>query len=232
MILKSLSLPALLTITIIAMASQSSCRHKPDISYLRTGDLLFATSHPNADGLDQAINDVTQTSKHTDYTHVGIVEVDDEAVWVIHAAPIKGVTREPIESFLVDQNVVDAYRLVEEYREFIPDAIEKAHALLGLPYDYTYMLGSGGHYCSGFIYTIFEHYGVFDLEPMTFKDPRTGEFHKDWIDHYKEMGIEIPEGQPGCHPNGLAESAVLRFLNRVQESVANKPISFLPFGEY
>ncbi len=54
------------------------------------------------------------------------------------------------------------------------------------------------------------------LNPMTFKDPETGEFLPTWIEYYEKLGVEIPEGQPGCNPNGLASSDKLIRLGLVE----------------
>jgi hypothetical protein len=45
---------------------------------------------------------------------------------------------------------------------------------------------------------------------MTFKDPETGKFLPGWIKHYQKLGIPVPEGEPGCNPNGLASSDKLK----------------------
>ena len=50
---------------------------------------------------------------------------------------------------------------------------------------------------------------------MTFKDPLTGLFHDGWIEHYKNLGIEIPEGQPGCNPNDMSKNKKLKFITRL-----------------
>ena len=63
---------------------------------------------------------------------------------------------------------------------------------------------------------MFEKDALFELNPMTFIDPATGEFDKTWIAHYRKLGIPIPEGEPGCNPNGLAASDKLEFLGQFQ----------------
>ena len=195
-----------------------SCGRQIDDKSLVTGDLLFAgVRFDNQEDLSSAINEVTQTNKQTNYFHVGITEVHDDTVWVIHAAPGKGVCREQLGKFTDNSDVVDVYRLKDSYRSFISDALERSRALIGQPYDSVYIMGSGhGYYCSGLIFTLFEGYGVFSLEPMTFKDPQTGEFHPEWVEYYEKMGRAIPEGLPGCNPNGMAASPSLFFAGRLK----------------
>jgi hypothetical protein len=50
---------------------------------------------------------------------------------------------------------------------------------------------------------------------MTFKDPETGKFFPTWVDYYQKMEIEIPEGLPGCNPNGLAASEKLERVGKI-----------------
>jgi len=71
---------------------------------------------------------------------------------------------------------VIAYRLKKDWQKAIPAAIQKAHSMLGKPYNFSYVLSDTAHYCSEFIYLAFAADSVFKLEPMTFKDPKTGNF--------------------------------------------------------
>jgi len=41
---------------------------------------------------------------------------------------------------------------------------------------------------------------------MTFINPKTRKIDDFWISFYKKQNLEVPEGQPGCNPNGLAAS--------------------------
>jgi len=185
---------------------------------LKTGDILFRGSL-NSD-LSKAINAVTQTYKATQYTHMGIAEVVDSVVWVYHAAPGKGVCRELLTEFQdpegSESTVVGVYRLDEQFHDNIPLAIHCAKQLIGQSYNKTYILADEGYYCSEYIYHIWASDSVFQLEPMTFKKPGTDLFHEGWITHYNKLGIEIPEGRPGCNPNGMSASDNLVFVMFLQ----------------
>jgi hypothetical protein len=87
--------------------------------------------------------------------------------------------------------------------------------MLGKPYNFSYILSDTAHYCSEFVYLAFAADSVFTLEPMTFKDPATGNFPAAWAEYYQKMGLEIPEGQPGCNPNGMAASGKLKMLGEI-----------------
>jgi hypothetical protein len=184
---------------------------------LRTGDLLFCNS--TSGELSKAIDQATQTGKATHFDHVGVVEIQDDTVWVLHAAPKKGVCRETIGQFLTSEKgkiIVTAYRLKDNYLKAIPAAMIKAHSLLGEPYKCSYILKDRGYYCSEYIYKIFSADSIFTLNPMTFKDPKTSQLLSGWVDHYQKLGIPIPEGEPGCNPNGMAGSEKIYIVGIVK----------------
>lgn len=177
---------------------------------LQTGDLLFRETVSG--NLSQAIDQVTQTDKQTHFSHVGLVELKDDSVFVLHASPVGGTCRVRLEEFSHpegDSVYMVAYRLKEQWQSAIPEAIKKAYSLLGKPYNFSYVLSDSSHYCSEFVYLAFAANSIFELDPMTFKNPETGEFSPAWEKYYKNLGIEIPEGLPGCNPNGMAASEKL-----------------------
>ena len=199
------------------LAGLFSCTHPEPQIKLQSGDLLFREK--SSENISEAIDQVTQTSGETHFSHVGLVESTDTGVVVLHASPEGGTCMISINEFLHpkgDSVRVMAYRLKDEGQKAIPAAIQKAHSMLGKPYNFSYILSDTAHYCSEFIYRAFVADSVFRLEPMTFKDPKTGTFPAAWVEYYKKMGIEIPEGQPGCNPNGLAASSRLEKLGEIK----------------
>jgi hypothetical protein len=191
-------------------------RPEPQIK-LQSGDILFREK--SSENISEAIDQVTQTAGATHFSHVGLAEVSDNGVVVLHADPEGGTCIVSIQEFLHpkgDSVTVIAYRLKNEGQKAIPEAIQKAHQMLGKPYNFSYILSDSTHYCSEFIYLAFATDSVFNLEPMTFKDPATGTFPQAWIEYYQKMGIEIPEGKPGCNPNGLAASDKLERLGKIE----------------
>lgn len=184
---------------------------------LQTGDLLFCSS--TAGTLSKAIDQATQTTKKTHFDHIGIIEIQNDTVWVLHAAPEKGVCRETIGQFLTSEKekiTATVYRLKGIYLKSIPAAISKAHSLLGQQYNHSYILKDRGYYCSEYIYEVFAADSIFTLNPMTFKDTGTGQFITGWVNHYQKIGIPIPEGEPGCNPNGMAGSEKLEIIGEVK----------------
>ena len=212
------SLIALLLILLLSVFS-ANAQYGPDQLNidLQTGDLLFCGS--TSGELSKAIDQATQTKQSTHFDHVGIVEIRNDTVWVFNASPEKGVCCETIRQFLTSEKekvTATVYRLKDNYLKAIPAAVRKAHSLLGQPYNYSYIFKDQGYYCSEYIYEIFAADSIFTLNPMTFKNPQTGQFIAGWIDHYKKLGISIPEGEPGCNPNGMAASEKLEMVGELK----------------
>jgi len=206
-----------LILLFLSLAGLFACTHSETRIKLQSGDLLFREK--SSENISEAIDRVTQTSGATHFSHVGLVEVTDAGIVVLHAYPEGGTCIVSLKEFLhpkCDSVRVIAYRLKEEGQKAIPAAIQKAHLMLGKPYNFSYILSDTAHYCSEFIYLSFAADSVFKLEPMTFKDPKTGTFPAAWIEYYQKMGTEIPEGKPGCNPNGLAASEKLEKLGEIK----------------
>lgn len=185
---------------------------------LEAGDLLFRGVASG--NLSKAIDEVTQTGAETHFSHMGLVEKRGDSIFVLHASPEGGTCRVSLSEFLHpegDPVEVVAYRLKEKWQRAIPAALERAEKMLGKPYNNHYMLADTAYYCADFVYQAFATDSVFELNPMTFKDPRTGEFSAGWVDHYGKLGMAIPEGFPGCNPNGMAASGKLERLGIVLE---------------
>lgn len=191
-----------------------SCSQPNSKQKLQSGDLLFQGA--SSGKLSEAIDKVTQTGAATHFSHVGMVEVaDDGSVWVLHADVKGGTSRVTLADFLKpegDSIQTVLYRLKAPWQKTIDAALVKARTMLGLPYNFSYELSDSSHYCSEFIYKAFESDSVFKLNPMTFKDPATGDFYPTWVDYYARLGHAIPEGEPGCNPNGMAASNKLECL--------------------
>jgi hypothetical protein len=205
------------TFLFLSLANLFACTSPEPQIKLQTGDLLFREK--SSENISEAIDKVTQTSAETHFSHVGMVEVTDTGTVVLHAYPEGGTCIVSLNEFLhpkADSVGVIAYRLKEDWQKAIPAAIQKAHSMLGKPYNFSYVLSDTAHYCSEFIYLAFAADSVFKLEPMTFIDPKTGKFPAAWVEYYQKMGIEIPEGKPGCNPNGLAASEKLERLGKIE----------------
>ena len=204
-------------LVLISLAGLFACTQSDPKIKLQSGDLLFREK--SSENISEAIDRVTQTSGATHFSHVGLVEATDTGIVVLHAYPEGGTCIVSLNEFLHpkgDSVNIIAYRLKEVWQKAIPTAIQKAHSMLGKPYNFSYILSDTAHYCSKFIYLAFAADSIFKLEPMTFKDPKPGTFPAAWLEYYQKMGIEIPEGKPGCNPNGLAASEKLERLGKIE----------------
>ncbi|MGG1921165.1 YiiX/YebB-like N1pC/P60 family cysteine hydrolase [Chryseobacterium sp. NRRL B-14798] len=175
---------------------------------LKNGDLLFVTAKET--GLSGAINNVTQKQKTASFDHIGILQKEGLKMFVLHAAPKGGSQRQALKDFIKDQKEegqdVIVYRLKPEFRKAIPEAVKKANSMLGKPYNFNYILDENSYYCSDFVERAFRDEHIFKLEPMTFIDPKTGKTNTFWEEFYTKKNLKVPEGEPGCNPNGLAGS--------------------------
>lgn len=188
---------------------------KKEKAEFQDGDLLFikADSKP----ILSAINEVTQTDKKTTFDHVAIVQIYKGNPFVLEASSKYGTRRIPLTDFLDEQNTkVHLYRLNPEFTKYMMLIWHNAENLLNKPYNFSYIRNDSSYYCSDFIYTLFEEDKAFELNPMTFKDPKTNEFNSHWEKYYDSLAIEIPEGQLGCNPNGMAASPNLTFIRVVK----------------
>lgn len=184
---------------------------------LKNGDLLFVTAKES--GLSGAINNVTQKQKTASFDHIGILEKEGHHMFVLHAAPKGGSQKQDLKDFIKDQKEegqeIIVYRLKPEYQKIISGAIEKANSMLGKPYNFNYILDENSYYCSDFVERAFRDDHIFKLEPMTFIDPKTGKTNTFWEEFYTKKNVKVPEGEPGCNPNGLAGSEKLERINKL-----------------
>ncbi len=194
-----------------------SCTKKETI---KTGDVIFREPI-SINQLSEAINEVTQTQKVTNYTHMGICFIENDSVKVIHSDADLGVVIQSLNTFLKPSDSTkynaDVYRINDLKVSQATNVIHNAKALVGEPYNTTYIFEDEGYYCSEFVYEAFKDHQVFQLEPMTFKDPKTNKFHEGWVTHYKELNIEIPEGKLGCNPNGMANNKQLTLVESFRD---------------
>jgi hypothetical protein len=78
-------------------------------------------------------------------------------------------------------------------------------------------LKNGKWYCSELLYESFKeannNSAFFKLEPMTFKDPKTDTFFPAWVEYYKQLNAEIPEGEAGINPGLISRSSKIQIIN-------------------
>lgn len=196
---------------LVILLSQLCFAQKVETKNLKNGDLIFVGAEQ--ENLSGAINRVTQRDKKNSFDHIGLLEVEHDSIFVLHASSKNGSIRQNLKDFYDsqknNQNNLVVYRLKKENQKAIPLAIKTAKNMLGKPYNWSYILNENTYYCSDFIERAFRKSQIFTLEPMTFINPATGEIDNFWKDFYNKQGLEVPEGKLGCNPNGLAASEKL-----------------------
>ena len=185
---------------------------------LKEGDILFQDL--DKENIDDAIKKVTKTNLNYNFTHVGIVVKDSNELKVLEAITTS-VQLTSIETFLNRNQIngkskVVAAELNTQFKHLIKPAIEYGKTLVGLPYDKIYIIGDDNYYCSELLYVMFHKINSatnpFQLNPMTFKDPKTNKTLEFWDNYYKELNHTIPEGELGLNPNGMSVSSNITLL--------------------
>ncbi|MGJ1196579.1 YiiX/YebB-like N1pC/P60 family cysteine hydrolase [Sphingobacterium spiritivorum] len=214
--MKELLATICLFLTLTLSYAQNSDR-EITIGGIKNGDLVFVGAQQQ--DLSGAINRVTQTNQSVSFDHIGMIEMTEDSVFVLHASSSKGSIRQEIHQFFTEQqeggNALILYRLKDPFIFSIPAALKSAGTMLGRPYNRSYILNDSCYYCSDFIYRAFEKNQIFSLAPMTFINPETGKTDDFWKAFYTKQNLEVPEGQPGCNPNGMAASDKLYRLGRL-----------------
>ncbi len=195
---------------LLAGAGNSFAQSKTFV--FQVGDLLFQQS--DCGSFCEAINKVTDGINGLDFSHVGIVQMKDDKIVVLEAIRT-GVTETPIDEFL-DRNkdrfgnpLVVVGRLKPEFQHSVLTIEEESNNYLGKKYDRVFDINSDTYYCSELVYLLYHDangQSLFELAPMTFKDPETKKTFEIWVDYYNELNEEIPEGKPGLNPGSISRS--------------------------
>ena len=206
--------------------SCATAKGKPQLEMypdgLKNGDLIFVEAQ--VENLSGAINRVTQQTLAANFDHIGLVEVSEDAVFVLHASTKLGSAREELFDFYsknkANQQQMVIYRLRDAYQHTTAQALQEAKAMLGKAYNFSYILNDETYYCSDFIERAFRKGAVFEHIPMNFKNPNTGKIDDFWLGFYEKQQLEVPQDQPGTNPNQLAASEKLLRLGQLKWSAA------------
>jgi hypothetical protein len=113
-------------------------------------------------------------------------------------------------------------RMEEAQQPLIPAAIAELKTLLGSSYDDTYIEGDDRYYCSELVYEVFKRANqgkaLFQLAPMTYIDPDTGETFPIWEEYFAERNMAVPEGVPGINPGLMSRSPYVEIVHRFYQT--------------
>lgn len=205
-----------------ALTSEASDAIKTAYSFaLREGDLLFQDG--DCGSFCEAIEKVTNGFNGARLSHVGIVIQGAGNKFAVLEAVSKGVIETSIDSFL--NRSFDAEgnpkvlvgRLKPAKKELIRPAIKSALQHRGKAYDAVFDLNNDDFYCSELLYFAFKEANkntpLFQLRPMTYKDPATKETFPAWVDYFQKLNKPIPENQPGLNPGSMSRSIYLDIVH-------------------
>ena len=193
----------------------SSCLPKQKFE-LQEGDLLFQDL--DSSPLCDAIELVTPGYKDANFSHIGLLVLDNDTIKVLEAIPPKVVLTD-IKSFFnrsydtSGNSKIIAGRLKDEFQYTIKDAIIYAKSKIGIKYDEAFLMNNKSYYCSELIYEAFEKDSIFKLKPMTFLHPETNDTLTVWKNYYSKLGITIPQNEPGINPGIMSLSDKIEVIN-------------------
>lgn len=187
---------------------------------LREGDFLFQDL--NCGELCDAIEAVTEGINGKDFSHCGMVITINDTLMVVEAIG-DGVQLNSLSTFLARSGDTEALanttvaRLKSEFNPLIKKAKSFALDKIGQPYDSEFLLDNGKWYCSELLYEAFKvangNEDFFELAPMTYKDPNSGQFFPAWVSYYEALNTVIPEGKPGLNPGSISRSEKIEVIN-------------------
>jgi hypothetical protein len=209
-------------IVLILTLSMMACNSTKPIYQPQEGDILLQDLECGP--LCTAIKQVTFGMDSAEFSHIGLVQKVGEK-WMVLEAISDGVKYTALLEFVkrsVDENdnpKIWVTRLKNEYKPILPKVKKYASFYLGKTYDDAFLMENDKYYCSELLYEIFkkanDNKAFFELEPMTFKHPETGQFLETWMVYYEKLGIAIPEGEPGINPAGISRSNKLELVQKL-----------------
>lgn len=180
---------------------------------LQNGDFIF--QNLACGPLCEAINEVTKEVESQSFNHMGLIIFESGKPFVIEASGVE-VRKVSLDDFLLKSKEPHLIgRLIEKFQPSIDKAIAFAEKQLGVPYDETFLYDNGKYYCSELIYDAFKEalgQPLFALEPMSFNHPQSDSVLPEWLEYFQNLGMQVPEGELGCNPTGIANSSFLKIL--------------------
>lgn len=188
---------------------------------LKPGDMLFQDS--DCGPFCESIEKVTFGYKGSKFSHVGLVISNSINELIVLEAVTAGVVETPLKDFFnrsfdeKNNSKVVVGRIKPEYKNLIPKAISFAKSKKGLEYDEVFDISNNKYYCSELIYDAFKfaNYNkpIFELQPMTYKDPETNELFPIWKKYFEDLNVPVPEGEPGLNPGGMSTSSYIEIVH-------------------
>ncbi len=183
---------------------------------LQEGDLLFQDL--DSSPLCDAIELVTPGYNGANFSHIGLVVLDNDTLKVLEAIHPK-VMITNLDDFInrsFDKNgnpKVIVGRLKKEFTNSISNAVSYSKSKLEITYDEVFLINNETYYCSELIYEAFLNDSIFEPKPMTFLHPKTKDTLKVWKEYYSDLNTNIPEGNPGINPGIMSLSNKIEMVH-------------------
>ena len=207
-------------VCIFLIAFLWGCTRSKNNVNLKEGDLLF--QQLNCGELCHAIEAVTDGVNGKEFSHCAIVVNINDTLKVVEAIG-DNVQVNSIGNFLARSGDTlklkrtTIGRVKKEYEPLIHQATAFAKKQIGQPYDDEFLMKNNKWYCSELLYESFKDANkqsdFFELEPMTFKDPKTDEFFPAWVKYYQQLNAKIPEGKAGVNPGLISRSSKIQIIS-------------------
>lgn len=188
---------------------------------LKAGDLLFQDI--DCGPFCESIETVTSGIDGAEFSHVGLVVPNQQKDLVVIEAVSAGVVETPLDSFFMrsfdanNNSKVVVGRMKAAHAHLIPKAINFAKTKLGVAYDAVFDIANEQYYCSELIYYAFKEANndqpIFQLQPMTYKDPATQCIFPIWETYFNDLNVPIPEGEAGLNPGGMSTSPYIDLVH-------------------
>ena len=177
---------------------------------LKNGDLIFQLSGNSE--FSKAISEATACDGELDFSHVGIIFIDENNdKQVIEASPTEGVRIIPLADFKKLALKIDGKPALLVKRLIVDidfnEAIKRAKMLIGEEYDWWFLPNNDKIYCSELVYESFiDENGahVFSSNPMNFR-AKDGTMPLYWVQLFGGKEENVPEGIEGTNPNDLSK---------------------------
>ncbi|MDA8857817.1 YiiX/YebB-like N1pC/P60 family cysteine hydrolase [Flavobacteriales bacterium] len=183
---------------------------------LQEGDLLFQDL--DSSPLCDAIELVTPGYNGANFSHIGLVVLENDTLKVLEAIPPKVMITNLYDfinrSFDKNRNPkVIVGRLKKKFTNSISNAVSYSKSKLDIPYDEVFLINNETYYCSELIYEAFLNDSIFELKPMTFLHPKTKDTLKVWKEYYSDLNTYIPEGNSGINPGIISLSNKIEIVH-------------------
>ena len=206
-------------VLLFSLVMTLGCDHSRPGEGLKHGDLLFQDL--NCGALCDAIEAVTDGENGKDFSHCGMVVRINDTLKVIEAIGSQ-VQVSSLSAFFARSGDTSAIqnitigRVRKQFEPLLAEATAFARQQIGQPYDDAFLMNNGKWYCSELVFEAFkeanDQQDFFELHPMTFKDPETQSFFPAWVDYYKHLNTEVPEGRPGLNPGSISRSNKIEII--------------------